>query len=240
MENSPAAEAGLQEGDLIVRAHGKEIDDFRDLQRVVALSANTPIDIVVQRAGERVTLTATPERRARPDAFGDEREIGYLGVGAAQGDQIQHERYGPFSAAGRATERTFELAGLQLRFLGRLITGRESVEELGGPLGIAHLSGRAASQSYEQAEQAPLGIANALLTLIQLTAAVSVSIGLINLFPIPILDGGHLLFYAYEAVRGRPVPPAVLEVGYRVGLALLLGVFLLATWSDLSRLGLFG
>ncbi len=242
VSKSPAAEAGIAPGDLFLRANGKKIKDFRDLQRVIALSSGTTIPVVVSRGGREVTLTVTPERVEVDDGHGGTQRMGRLGVSGPRPPDGQVDvDYGPLGAVARGAERTLELAGLQLRFLGRLVSLKESVQDIGGPLGIAHLSGRAASSSYEGASGGVAsGVAAAMVTLIQLAAAVSVSVGLLNLLPIPILDGGHLAFYAYEAVAGRPLGPRAQEFGYRVGLALLLAVFVIATFSDLHRFGLFG
>lgn len=234
-EDSAAARAGLEPGDLILSIDGARVSRAEDVSRIVMTSAQTPLSLAIERDGRELTIEARPQRVAATDAAGIERQIGRLGVTFEDSVFV---RYGPLQAAARGAERTLDYTALQVRFLWRLLTGQESVKELGGPLGIAHVSGNLASRGFEGAA-GPTGLTGALFTLIQVAAAVSISIGLVNLLPIPILDGGHLVFLAYEALVGRPLSPGLQEFGYRIGLALLLGAFFMATWSDLGRFGLF-
>lgn len=225
-EQSAAERAGMQVGDLIVAIEGDEIATFSEVRRLVTVNANVPMLFSVIRDGEELLLTATPERVLEVDRFGNEYHIGRLGVAVnASEDTIRHVRYNPITAVWMGVEESYFIVEQTFIVLGRIIMGRESAEQLGGPIRIAQLSGQTAT----------LG----LIALINLTAVLSVSIGLINLFPVPMLDGGHLAFYAYEAVAGKPLPEKAQDVGMRIGLAMVLTLFVFVTWNDLSRLDIF-
>ena len=225
-ENSAAERAGMQVGDLILKIDGDEIHTFSEVRRLVTVNANVPLEFVVDRGGAEITLTATPDRVLEVDRFGNEYHLGRLGVAVnATEDSIRHIRYDPFTAIWMGAEESYFIVEQTFVVLGRIIMGRESAESLGGPIRIAQISGQTAT----------LG----LIALINLTAVLSVSIGLINLFPIPMLDGGHLAFYAYEAVAGKPMSEKAQEIGMRIGLSMVMMLFLFVTWNDLSRLKIF-
>jgi regulator of sigma E protease len=238
--NTPAARAGFQPGDVILSAAGKPIDSFEDLKMVVLLHSGTPIQFVVRRAGHETPLTATPVRGVVRDQFGHVQHLGVLGVEARPrpGDlRIRH--YGPVEAVGAGTARAWDRVTTTVEYLGRMITGRETAEQLSGPLGMAQLSGDIAKKTAEVSPDVPSLIANVALAALELVANISVGIGFLNLLPVPVLDGGHLLFYAVEAVARRPLTARVQAAGYRLGLALVLGLMLFATWNDLQRLHVF-
>lgn len=221
MPASAAERGGLQSGDLIVAINGDDMESFGDVQRIVSVSAGEPLEMEILRAQEPLLLTVTPERVLQTDRFGNEFSIGRLGVSAMSSPEyIERATFGPIEAVTRAVGETYFIVEQTFVVIGRIITGRESMDMLGGPIKIAQISGQTAT----------LGI----IALIHLTAVLSVSIGLVNLFPIPVLDGGHLLFYAYEAVFRRPVPERVQEIGMRVGLGLILTLFVFLTWNDIS------
>ncbi len=225
-EQSAAERAGMQVGDLIVAIEGDEISTFSEVRRLVTVNANVPLLFSVVRDGQELLLTATPDRVLEVDRFGNEYHIGRLGVAVnASEDSIRHVRYNPITALWMGVEESYFIVEQTFVVLGRIIMGRESAEQLGGPIRIAQLSGQTAT----------LG----LIALINLTAVLSVSIGLINLFPVPMLDGGHLAFYAYEAVAGKPLPEKAQDIGMRIGLAMVLTLFVFVTWNDLSRLDIF-
>ncbi|MFC5374642.1 M50 family metallopeptidase [Brevundimonas faecalis] len=238
--NSPAAVAGFRPGDLITQVNGKMIADGGEVTRVVALSSGTPVDFVVERAGANVRLTATPERVTTQDPIAGKVSIGRIGLGLGSSrDEVRHVRYGPIAAVGRGFTETGDILKTTFTYIGRMISGRESGDQLSGPLGIAKASG-ALTNAAVAANPDPLAmIGNLLLTLTSFAAILSVGIGFLNLLPVPVLDGGHLMFYAYEAVARRPVAARVQEAGYRVGLALLASLMLFATWNDLQKLNLF-
>ncbi len=224
MPNSAAAAAGFQPGDLILSIDGTSIDSFNEMQRIVRFSADEPLRFVVRRDGGTVELVATPERKEMKGVFGTSR-VGVLGIrSAGTAGEITLRRYDPLTAVWRATGETYFVVSHTLGYVYDVITGRESADQLGGPIRIAQVSGKVAQEGF--------------LPLVSLTALLSISIGLLNLFPIPMLDGGHLLFYAIEAARGRPLSDRSQEIGFRIGLALVIMLMIFATWNDLMHIRL--
>ncbi len=222
MAGSVAERAGFLPGDVVVSIDGSKIESFGEMQRIVATSPDQPLQFGIDRGGAPIELTATPERKETTDFFGNKVRRGLLGIQRSSApDDWTLKRYGPVTAFGRAVEECYLIVSQSLSYLFKLVTGRESADQLSGPIGIAKIAGEVASISF-----------TALLTL---TAVLSVSIGLLNLFPIPILDGGHLLFYSIEAIRGRPLSQQAQEIGLRIGLALILTLMFFATWNDLIK-----
>lgn len=220
---SAAAEAGFQPGDVVLSIDGQKIENFSDMQRIVSASPGTTLKVIVERDGREFTLSATPKLQEHKDNFGNVHRIGMLGITrATTREDIVTERYGPIEAVQLGVAETWFVVERTLSYIGGIITGRESADQLGGPIRIAQISGQVATVSYA--------------ALLHLTAVLSVSIGLLNLFPVPLLDGGHLVFYAIEAVRGRPLSERAQEYGFRVGLALVLMLMLFATWNDILQL----
>ncbi|MGH7020986.1 MAG: M50 family metallopeptidase [Brevundimonas sp.] len=237
---SPAAAAGFLPGDLITRVNGKLIADGGEVTQIVALSSGDPVQFTVERAGADVQLTATPERKIEENPIAGRVAVGRIGLALGSGrDEVRHVRYGPIAAVGQGFKQTGSILSTTFTYIGRIFTGRESGDQFSGPLGIAKASG-ALTNAAVAANPDPLAMAgNLLLTLTSFAAILSVGIGFLNLLPVPVLDGGHLMFYAYEAVARRPVAAKVQEAGYRVGLALLASLMLFATWNDLQKLNLF-
>lgn len=220
--NSAAAVAGFQPGDLVVSIDGKPIESFSEMQRIVATSAGRSLDFGVERAGRRIDLRATPVLTEEKGAFGSKRKIGLLGIRRSPAaGEVKVQKLGPIAALEFGLERTWDIIDQTFSYLARWATGRESANQIGGPIGIALISGQAAKLGFD--------------VLAGLAAAISVSIGLLNLFPIPLLDGGHLLFYAFEAARGRPLSDRAQEVGFRIGFAIVLMLMLFATYNDVWR-----
>ena len=218
--DSPAAVAGFQSGDRFVSVNGTEIDSFADVQRIVSGRAGDEITFVMLRDGEQVTLIATPELTERTDALGNIVRIGVIGV--VNNEEMGQPRlitYTPGQAVLEAIAETGHIIARTGQFLQRFVTGREDRCQLGGPVKIAEMSGKAAALGFEW--------------LVQLVALLSVGIGFLNLLPIPPLDGGHLVFYAVEAVIRRPVPERVMEGIYRVGLLLVLVFMAFVFWNDI-------
>jgi regulator of sigma E protease len=238
--NSPAAAAGFQARDLITAINGRAVRDEGEVRRTIVLSANDPLTFTVDRAGQAVTLVATPVRRMRDDAVAGRMQVAEVGVWfQATRQDYQFRRLNPVEAVGKGGEVMVSVVSSTFRYIGRIFSGKESGDQLNGPLGIAKAAGGLTKQAAAY-EAPPAMIAlNVILTLVQFAAIVSIGMGIVNLLPIPVLDGGHLVFYGYEAVARRPVPARVQEVGYRVGLALLAGLMLFATWNDLQKLSLF-
>jgi regulator of sigma E protease len=222
---SAAEMAGIQPGDRITRIDGREITSFTEIQRLVADRADQELAITLERDGREIALRVTPLTTEVTDRFGGTVRIGLLGISRDVSQDLRYEQKNPAEAVVLGVYETYFVLERTLAYVKNLILGRVSPDQLAGPLGIAQISGQAASVS--------------LAALFHLAAVLSVSIGLINLFPIPMLDGGHLVFYAIEAVRGRPVGQNAQEWGFKVGLALVLMLMIMATWNDLLRLNLF-
>lgn len=237
---TPGAAAGFRANDLIVEVNGRPARSAQDVIRVVSLSSNTPVIFTVERDGRPLTLTAVPERTATEDAISGRVSVGRIGVPlVTRRDEVRFIRYNPVEAIGAAGRQTATVLETTLSYIGRIFSGRESGALLNGPLGIAKAAGGITSQATEGEAPASLKAINLALMLFQFAAILSIGIGFINLMPIPVLDGGHLVFYAYEAVARKPVAAVVQEAGYRVGLALLACLMLFATWNDLQKLNLF-
>jgi regulator of sigma E protease len=221
--NSAAAAAGFQVGDIVTSIDGKQIGSFSDMQRVVSVRAGEQLNFVVKRGDATVQLKGTPELREVKDAFGNTHRLGVLGItrATAPGDVVT-ERVDPATAAWLGVKETWFVVERTFAYIGGVFSGREAADQVGGPLRIAQISGQVAT----------IGLA----ALIHLTAVLSISIGLLNLFPVPLLDGGHLLFYAVEAARGRPLSERAQEVGFRIGLALVLMLMVFATYNDILHL----
>ena len=237
---SAAAAAGFRPDDLILEANGAPVRRGEDVIRVVTLNSATPVRFVVERGGRRVPLVATPVRTMTEDVISGQVRVGRIGLEMGyRRDEIRAIRYNPVEAVGAAVVQVKEVLSTTLSYLGRIFTGRENGALLNGPLGIAKAAGGITTQATAGEAPAGLKAVNLGLMLIQFAAILSIGIGFINLMPIPVLDGGHLVFYAYEAVARKPVAARVQEAGYRVGLALLACLMLFATWNDLQKLNLF-
>jgi len=237
---SPAAVAGFQPRDLITEINGRPVRESSEVTQKIVLSAGDPLRFTVDRGGRELTLVATPVRQMEDDEIAGRMRVARVGLALAPLRQdYQFRRLNPIQAAGKSADTVVSVVGTTFRYLGRIFTGKESGDLLNGPLGIAKAAGGVTKQAA--AYEAPPAVlaANVALTLVQFAAIVSIGMGIVNLLPIPVLDGGHLVFYGYEAVARRPVPARVQEVGYRVGLALLAGLMLFATWNDLQKLSLF-
>ena len=238
--DSPAAAAGFKPGDKVVAVNGREMNDFRDVQQMIRMRGGVPTRFTVEREGGRVELAATPRWETQPDRVAGPQKVGIIGVQPSQDRRdFVRVKYGPLEAVGAGAERTWSVVTSTVYYLGRMITGQVSADQLRGPLGIAEVTKNVTQLGAEGATNFGAMLAGAGLNLIQVTALISVSIGFMNLLPVPVLDGGHLMFYAYEAVTRRPLAAKVQAAGYRVGLALVLGLMLFATWNDLHRLRVF-
>ena len=238
LPDSPAARAGLLAGDVVERAAGGRIDSFEDLAKAIQPRANVPIDILVKRGGAEVSLSATPIAIAQHDPVLGTQVVGAIGVEPDAGAQ-SYKRYGPVEAISAGLVRPWEMTRTTFYLLGRMFTGKMSFDLLGGPLRTAQLSHAIAKAGYDAGPTLRDHAVGVTEELLQVIAFISVNVGIFNLLPIPVLDGGHLAFYAYEAVARRPLDAAVQAVSYRVGLALLIGLMLFATTNDLRHNGVF-
>ncbi|TGQ35180.1 MULTISPECIES: RIP metalloprotease RseP [unclassified Mesorhizobium] len=217
---SPAEKAGILPGDRFVKVDGSTVETFADVQRLVQGRAGDAIAFTMLRGGKEITLTATPEPMEQQDALGNKIKVAVIGV--ANSTELGQPRvitYNPVGAVGAAVEETGHVIQRTGQFLQRFLVGREDKCQLGGPIKIAKMSGQAAKLGFEW--------------LVQLVAFLSVGIGILNLLPIPPLDGGHLLFYGVEAVVRRPVSERMMEMAYRAGLLLVLGFMGFVFWNDL-------
>jgi regulator of sigma E protease len=232
-----AQAAGFRPGDLILRANGAAVADFEDLQQFVTLRAGVPIKFLVQRDGETLRISAIPRSQVINSPIAGPQHVGALGIRSSLVPQDEiRRRYNPIEAVGAATHRTWKITTTTVYFLGRMITGQVSTDSLRGPIGIAGVAGKVTELGAAGATSLGAMLLGVGVNLLQVAALISVSLGFMNLLPLPVLDGGHLLFYAYEAVARRPLAAKVQAAGYRVGLALVLGLMLFATWNDLQRL----
>jgi len=220
---SAAAAAGFQVGDIVTAIDGSKIESFTDMQRMVGTRPGEKLTFTVKRGDGIIELQGTPQLRTVKDPFGNEQRLGGLGITrkTAPGDTVT-ERVDPATALWLGIKETWFVVERTLSYIGGIFTGREAADQIGGTIRIAEISGQVAT----------LGLA----ALIHLSAVLSISIGLLNLFPVPLLDGGHLLFYAVEAVRGRPLSERAQEVGFRIGLALVLMLMVFATYNDILHL----
>ncbi len=215
MTGSAADSAGMRPGDRIVQINSRKINNFEDIVRIVSVSPGKPLQVEILRAGASETLAVVP---ASVDDGGGGK-LGILGIGGAL------RPVGPVGAVVDGVAHVWDVAVQTLQGVWQIITGVRGTAGLGGPLKIAQLSGQVAQNGFG--------------SLVSFIALLSVNLGLINLFPIPILDGGHLVFYAVEAIRGRPLPARAQEYGFRAGLALIACLFIFVTWNDLTSFGLF-
>jgi len=212
--NSPAAAAGFKVGDIIVSIDGRKIDNFGDVQRIVNFSPGATLTIVVERGAALFTLKATPAEKDKKGMLGITR--------SNEPGDVKTDPVGPLEAVRLGADETWLVVSTTMAYLRDVVVGKQSADQISGPIKIAQISGEAAKLGFGP--------------LLHLTALLSVSIGLLNLFPIPLLDGGHLLFYSIEAVRGRPLSERAQEVGFRIGLAIVLMLMIFATFNDLRSL----
>jgi regulator of sigma E protease len=222
LPGSAAQEAGLKVGDLVLSIDGSEIDDFTDLQEAIIMRPGETVKIVVDRNGEKLTLSATPHLMEQPDNFGGKTRIGLLGVKAAVSGTVPVHRFDLHKSFDKAVQRTWFVVSATGKYIAKLVTGHESADQMGGMISAGKMAGDAARGGF--------------FDFINAVALLSVSIGLINLFPIPMLDGGHLVYYAIEAVRGKPLGPRAQEWGMRIGFSLVIMLMVVGTWNDVVRL----
>lgn len=222
--DSAAAAAGFEVGDVVISIDGSAIESFADMKRIVSMNPGSQLVFKVKRDNAVIALSATPLLQEEKDAFGNSHKVGMLGIQHTPqpGDPKNATPVGYLESLKIGVEQVWFIIDGTFKFVASLFAGVGSTGDLGGPLRIAQLSGQAASLGFQY--------------LLQLCAALSVSIGLLNLFPVPLLDGGHLLFYSVEAVRGRPLSPRAQEMGSRIGLGLVLMLMVFVTYNDILHL----
>ena len=224
-EVSPAREAGFRIGDRIVAIDGEVMESYREVQRTIFVYPNKRIAVTVERAGKRVTIPVTTRSMEISDRFGNVSTIGLIGV-EGNPTEPRYEAVGPIEAVTLAVGQSVEIAQLMITGIVQIVTGDRSVKELGGPVKIAKFSGEQLSLGWEQ--------------FVTFAALISLNLAFINLLPIPALDGGHLAFYAAEAIRRKPASPRSQEWAFRTGLAFVLALMLFVTINDIASLPIFG
>jgi regulator of sigma E protease len=221
LPGSAAAKAGIQAGDFIKSINGGTIDTFQDVQEIVMTRGGDTLVLGIERKGAMLSITVVPEVKEESDGFGGTVRVGQLGIKNTGGTMVYEKKSLP-AALQFGVGRTWFVVDTTFRYIGKLFLGKETTAQLGGPISIAKAAGDAASVGVVQ--------------FIFMIGFLSVSIGLINLFPIPMLDGGHLVYYAIEAVRGKPLGPEAQEWGFKIGFTVVLALMLVGTWNDLLRL----
>jgi len=220
--HGPAAAAGIKPGDLVTKIDDNKIESFDDIPAYLWVRPVEPLTVTVARDGKPLVFRVVPQVMEIKDGLGAVHHVPALGISTVFSKKtVRIVRYGPVGAVAEAGNEVWDIASSTLGYLGRVVTGQVGASELHGPVGMAVISKKVASISF--------------LALVNLAALISVSIGLVNLFPIPILDGGHLLYYGCEAVLGRPLGARAQDVGFRLGLAVVLALFVFLTWNDLVR-----
>lgn len=219
IDGGAAQAAGLQAGDLVVDVDGYKVRGFEDFQRLVSTSPERPVTVVVERNGQDMTFTMIPEATEIEDRFGNMHRIGRIGVSrSTTPDDITLYRPGPVEAVSMTFEEISFIIDRTVSFLGDFFFGRGDLQQIGGPIKVAKVSG----------EVATLGV----IALINLTALLSLNIGIFNLLPIPVLDGGHLMYYIAEAIRGKPLSMRVQEIGFRIGISIVIVLMVFTTVND--------
>ena len=221
-EDSAAQSAGLKAGDLIISVDGTSISSFNDIPYLVAPNAGKEMAVVVERAGTQRSFQITPREKSITDRFGNVQKVGIIGItNTREVGNFRIEKLGLVAAVREAGIQTWYQIKIPLIYIKDIIVGRKSAEMLGGPIKIAKYSGDIATQGYA--------------SLIQFIAFISVAIGLMNLFPIPMLDGGHLVFYAIEAIRGKPLSEKAQEMGFTMGMMAIFSLMIFTTYNDVFR-----
>ena len=219
--DSAALEAGVRPGDLLVALDGVPVTTFDDVQRYVSVRPELKIIVTVRRDGQELDLPMVPKRTEVVDRFGNKVELGRIGIVTTQETgNFRVVEYSPLEAVGQGALQSWHIVTGTFDYLSNILAGRMKADQLGGPIRVAQASG----------QMATLGVA----AVLNFAAILSVSIGLLNLMPVPVLDGGHLMFYAVEAVRGRPIGPWAQEIAFRIGMALVLMLMVFATWNDIT------
>lgn len=241
LPGAPAERAGILVGDLIREVNGKPIRNSSDVTVAVMLSPNTPLEMTVERAGEPLTLTVIPEEVVRDNQLGQRVAQSTIGVQMMATATAEHLRYGPIESVVAGVQETGVAIDRTVKMLGRIATGNMSFHTLSGPVGIGDVSRRVVNNVMDRPE-VPLfeRLDRLFWVLLSLCAAISVGVGFFNLLPLPVLDGGRVVFHAYEAVIGSKMPSQVEAMALRVGVFVLVAMVIVITWGDILETGVFG
>ncbi len=227
VDDMPAAQAGLQAGDKITNVDGLTVSSFNDLKRIVEISADIPLNFTIERADEVLNFVVTPKAKQGEDAFGNKISTGLIGVTS---DKINYKEVGIGEALYLSGKEVVTLSLISFKVIGQLITGERSISDLGGPVKIAKYSGQVTKKSISKDQD---GQRNFYL-LFWFVALISINLGFANLLPIPVLDGGHLMLYAIEYIRGKELSAKAQDIAFKTGFSFLIFVFLLVTYSDIK------
>ena len=230
---APAAQAGVKAGDHFQSMNGDSVREYQQLVGYVAVRSGVPIETVIDRNGEIVTTTITPERSERKDFIGGKNNIGTIGVKLSS-DSRERVDHNLISAIGHGTTDLVSTVKTTATYIGRIFTGQEDGKALGGVARIATMTGKTAVDIAQQDTTLKQRLRSMIYALLSLAAALSIGLGVANLMPIPALDGGHLLYYGYEAIAGRPLSEQKQEFGFKIGFAVLLGLFIVLTFNDIG------
>ena len=229
---SAAERAGFMPGDKILSLNGTQIEEWRELQQYVTLRSGENISVVVEREGAEVELNVTPVRSVKKDAVGGSFEGGTIGIGRKNASELKS--YTIPEAAVFGVNTVIDSVGSTCLYIGRIFQGKENGKALGGIVKIGAITGKAGVDAATINGSLGFRMQYMFVRLLELAAALSVGLGFANLMPIPVLDGGHLMYYGYEAVMRRPLSERVQEIGFRVGFAALITLFLVLTWNDIG------
>jgi len=233
-EGGAAEAADVQIGDHFLTLNGHDVSHGNDLATYVSLRSGETLQATVDRDGQLVSFLITPKRKSREDFIGGKNAIGTIGVGMGGAENYSVRKFGPLGALGHGTREVKNTIAATGTYIGRIFKGRENGSALGGPVRIATITGKSAIDAA--ATDLPLRqkLKAIIVTLLSIGAALSIGLGVANLMPIPVLDGGHLLYYGYEAVAGRPLSERKQEFGFKIGLSFLLTLFVILTWNDIG------
>ena len=241
LPGAPAERAGILAGDLIREVNGKPIRNSSDVTVAVMLSPNTPLEMTVERAGAPLTLTVIPEEVVRDNQLGQRVAQSTIGVQMMATATAEHLRYGPIESVVAGVQETGVAIDRTVKMLGRIATGNMSFHTLSGPVGIGDVSRRVVNNVMDRPEVPLLERLDRLFwVLLSLCAAISVGVGFFNLLPLPVLDGGRVVFHAYEAVIGSKMPSQIEAMALRVGVFVLVAMVIVITWGDILETGVFG